>query len=481
MILRAFAPLLALTLLVSLLRADDDTPVFIVKNDLIASPAAPGSSAPQLVNAPDGTIYLSWLEPAPARRTALRFARFDATTHTWNSHLTISDTLAESAFPRSVITTQGQIQTTWTGTDRRHPSPTNLRIALVALADGTCLSTQISRSDNDATLLAGIIGAIPQGSSVVPVDTSVDPDSTPALAAFPDGSALVVYVKRAPDGLRSLFTARFVNGHWQAPVAMGADSWTPKPGDDCNPVIAVRGIHLAVAWFSTNGGARVNVSTSDNAGAQWLIPNRVDDIAPLGFPGLVLFDDGSLLVSWVERTATGQVILIRRISARGSLSVPVQIGRTVDGATPTLIRVKDGDATPAQILITTLNPPPANSGLSTLNPQLSTSSFLTTRLITLPSAAELAATDPCNCDPRPEDVRGYPIKGRIVSIDAAHGTLELEHTAILGVLKAGTTTVQAGPELLRAVQPGRTLLARIERTGPDWTLFNASMLKSADK
>ena len=117
MILRAFAPLLALTLLVSLLRADDDTPVFIVKNDLVASPATPGSSAPQLVNAPDGTIYLSWLEPAPARRTALRFARFDAATRTWSPARTIGESLAQSVpanlTPRLAVSSPNTLTALW--------------------------------------------------------------------------------------------------------------------------------------------------------------------------------------------------------------------------------------------------------------------------------------------------------------------------------------------------------------------------------
>ena len=502
--LTPFRALLACLVFVPLVRAADDSPVFIVKNDLIASPTAPGSTTPQLVNAPDGTVYLSWLEPAAARHTALRFARFDAATRTWSPARTIGESLTQSVpanlIPRLAVSSANTLAALWhpaanlatltTSTDGganwsnpvvlNRPSRLATHATLQSLPDGQLLVTWIEPEAKGGVLLARTAA---QDSAPVVVDPSVSAGCTPSLVVFPDGSALVAYRGLSPDGVRDIRTARFHDGRWDAPAILSADNWKPSLPSRNSPAVVARGPHVAAAWFTSAEGARVNVSTSDNAGAQWLIPNRVDDIAPLGFPGLVLFDDGSQLVSWIERTATGQVILLRRISARGNLSVPVQIGLTVDGAPPALIRLKDGDTTPSQVLITTLNPPPSSSvpssGLSTLNSQLSTSSsaFITTRLITLPSAAELAETDPCNCDPRADDVRGYPIKGRIVSIDSASGTLQLDHAAILGVMPAGTTTLQVGPEVLRSVQPGTTILARIERTGPDWTLFNARTLE----
>jgi hypothetical protein len=493
---RSLAPLIVLALLTPALHAEDDSPAFIVKNDLVASPVAPGSTAPQLVNAPDGTVYLSWLEPAPARHTALRFARFDAATRTWSPARTIGESIAQSVpvnlIPSLAVSSTNTLAALWhpaanlatltTSTDGglnwsrpivlNRPSRLATHATLQPLPDGQFIAAWVEPEGKGGALLART--TTPDSAPVV-VDPSVSAGCTPALAVFPDGSALVAYRGLAADGVCDIRTARFHDGHWDAPAILSADNWKPLPSRN-SPALVARGPHLAAAWFTAAEGARVNVSTSDNAGAQWLIPNRVDDISPLGFPGLVLFDDGSVLVSWIEHTANGQVILLRRISARGSLSVPVQIARTVDGATPTLVRLKDGDTAPAQVLITTLNPPPVSSAPGSQPPA---QSFITTRLITLPSATELAETDPCNCDPRPEDVRGYAIRGRIVSIDASRGALQLEHAALLGVLPAGTTTVQAGPEVLREVRPGVTVLARIERTGPDWTIFNARLLEGS--
>ena len=485
MTLRALASFLALILLIPSLRAEDDSPAFIVKNDLVACPAAPGSSAPQLVNAPDGTVYLSWLEPAPAHRTALRFARFDAATRTWSPARTIGEGLDQNVpknqAPRLAVSDNGSLIALWYpsrdlaltaqstdgGLSWSAPRVLNrpLRFAQEAtiqpLPGGRVLAAWIEPDQNNHVLLARILG---EATPVVIVDEMVSAGSSPSLIAFPDGSALVAYRGHTADGVQDIRTARFDDGKWSAPVMLSYDRWKPASPPRDGPALTGRGPHIAAAWFTAAGDARINVGVSDNAGFQWLVPNRVDDIAPLGCVGLVLIDDGSQLVSWVERVQDELVVLLRRISPRGTLSVPVMLARTVDGPTPQLARVKDGDTTPAQLL------------LACLQPGLDRSTSLVTRLITLPDAASLAEADPCDCDPRPGDLRGYALKGSIASIDAAHGTLQLDHGPIPGVMKAATTTLKANPEVLRGLKPGQTLLARIERVGPDWSLFNVRIL-----
>ena len=486
MILRFLAPLLSVALLAASLRAENDPPGFIVKNEIIPSPAATGAITPQLVNAPDGTVYLSWLEPAPASRIAFRFARFDATTRTWSPAHTISEgsikDVPQNQTPLLAIADSGNMTALWYPSRDRaltaasvdgglswsvprvlnRPLRFSQDAALQSLPDGRVLAVWIEPGRVNHALIAGIIGTT---TPAFVIDESVSADSAPALAVFPDGSALVAYRGQTADGVHDIRTARFDDGKWSAPVALNSDGWKPAFPPRDGPALVARGPHIAAAWFTAAGDARINVSVSGNAGFQWLAPNRVDDVAPLGRIGLVLLDDGSQLVSWVERVQNEPVILLRRVSPRGAFSVPVMLARTVDGPPLQLARVKDSATTPAQLLLAYLQPA---ANLATL----------TTRLITLPDAASLAEADPCDCDPRPEDLRGYAVKGDIVAIDTVHGTLQLDHGDIPGVLKAATTTLKANPEVLRTLQPGQTLLARIEHIGPDWTLFNVHILAS---
>lgn len=277
------------------------------------------------------------------------------------------------------------------------------------------------------------------------------PASPPAVApadntrvTFPDGTTLSARIEG---------TALQILRDHAPPYTLDAQANADTP-----PALDARANHVAIAWFSPTDGPRINVSTSSNAGVQWLMPVRVDDTAPIGRVSLVLLDDGAQLVSWVERLADDYVILLRRISPRGTLSVPAQLLRqSSDPGHPRLTRIKDGDATPAQLLLTYNQPAAA-------------------RLITLPDAHLLAAADACDCDPRPEDQRGYGIKGRITAIHLDLGTLTLDHDAIPGVLKAATTTFHAAPDLLAAAQTGTRILARTERLGADWWLFNPRTL-----
>ncbi len=486
MILRFLAPLLALALLASSLHAENDPPGFIIKNEIIPSPSAPGAIAPQLVNAPDGTVYLLWLEPAPSHRIAVRFARFDATKRTWSSVRTISEGMdkdvPKNQTPRLAVLADCTLIALWYpsrdlaltatstngGLSWSAPCVLNRPLHFVEdptlqpLPDGRVLTAWIEPGQANHALLARILETT---APAVVVDETVSAGSAPALATFPDGSALLAYRGQTAGGVHDIRTARFDDGKWDAPATLNLDGWKPASPPRDGPALTARGPHIAAAWFTAAGGARINVSVSGNAGFQWLAPGRVDDTAPLGRIGLVLLDDGSQLVSWVERVQNEPVILLRRISPRGTLSVPVMLARTVYGPPPQLARVKDSTTTPAQLLLTYLQPA---SGLATL----------TTRLITLPDAASLAEIDPCDCEPSPEDLRGYAVKGGIVAIDAVHSTLQLDHGNIPGVMKAATTTLKASPEVLRTLQPGQTLIARIERIGPDWTIFNVHILAS---
>jgi hypothetical protein len=324
--------------------------------------------------------------------------------------------------------------------------------AHATLPDGRVLSTWF-----EGTALAARIN---QDTPLV-IDPHASAGCAPALVAFADNSALLIWRGDTPDNIRDIRTARFTEGTWQPACTLIRESWqTSVPPIDEGPAVDSRGPHVAVAWFTAADGPRINVSTSSSAGAQWLMPNRVDDISPIGRVSVALLDDGSQLVSWVERLDSDYVILLRRISSRGTLSVPAQLVRlATDPGHPLLTRIKDGDATPAQLRLDyTENRAPA------------------ARLITLPDAALLAEADVCDCDPRPEDQRGYALKGRIQIVDPNTSTITIIHDAIPGVMKASTTKFLAAPDLIAAAQTGQRILARTERIGPDWWLFNIRVL-----
>lgn len=64
----------------------------------------------------------------------------------------------------------------------------------------------------------------------------------------------------------------------------------------------------------------VKVVFSGDAGATFGQPIRVDDGTPVGRVDVLMLADGSALVSWIERTAKGGEVRVRRIRRDGSLN-----------------------------------------------------------------------------------------------------------------------------------------------------------------
>ena len=83
----------------------------------IPSPTGPGAMGSSLTTGADGTVYLSWLEPADAEKHHYKFAAFDATENRWSEPRTIAaheDAIANWAdFPMLVVHGEGQMAAAW--------------------------------------------------------------------------------------------------------------------------------------------------------------------------------------------------------------------------------------------------------------------------------------------------------------------------------------------------------------------------------
>jgi hypothetical protein len=94
------------------------------------------------------------------------------------------------------------------------------------------------------------------------------------------------------------------------------DGWRIDACPVNGPAVSASGRRVAVAWFTAaNDSARVKVAFSDDAGATFGAPVRVDDGNPAGRVDVELLADGSALVTWIERTgADDAAVRARRVS-----------------------------------------------------------------------------------------------------------------------------------------------------------------------
>ncbi len=84
------------------------------------------------------------------------------------------------------------------------------------------------------------------------------------------------------------------------------------------PAVAGLGDLIAVAWFTAaSDRAQVQAAFSSDGGRTFGRPLRVDDGNPLGRVDVVMLDEESALVSWLERDPDRTRIALRRVAPSG--------------------------------------------------------------------------------------------------------------------------------------------------------------------
>ncbi|MDH4065954.1 MAG: glycoside hydrolase, partial [Acidobacteriota bacterium] len=151
--------------------------------------------------------------------------------------------------------------------------------------------------------------------------------------AHTDRGPIAVYRDHLAGEIRDISIVRRVDGRWTAPAQVARDGWM-IPGCPTNgPSAAARGSHVAVAWFTAASDTpRLKLAFSNDAGATFESPVIIDDGQPVGWPDVVLLEDGSALVSWLERRAQGEgEVLVRRVVPGRAPGTPIRVAETVSG------------------------------------------------------------------------------------------------------------------------------------------------------
>jgi hypothetical protein len=110
------------------------------------------------------------------------------------------------------------------------------------------------------------------------------------------------------------------------------DGWHIGGCPTNGPAVAASGTRVAVAWFTAAAGVpAVNVAFSDDAGASFAAPRRVDGGQPVGWADVLLVNDGRALVSWLERTGDGVGEIRLRIVGADGATAPLTVAAAPSG------------------------------------------------------------------------------------------------------------------------------------------------------
>ena len=330
----------------------------------LSSPAAPGSAEPFLAAAPDGRVYMTWLEPSTDSGSALRFAVLSGAS--WSTPRTIRsgrDFFVNWAdFPSIDVLDARHLAVHWLQRTGRTSYAYGVRIAQSSDGGATWSSPITPHRDSAqqehgfvATWReAGGLGAVwldgrkfakdghDMSNEMTLMSTTVLPgggvgpeirlddrtcDCCQNAAAVTSVGPIVAYRNRSPDEIRDIYITRRVAGKWIEGRAVHDDRWKIAACPVNGPALAAYGADVAIAWFTAAADtARVNVAFSTNAGASFSAPIRVDGGNPAGRVDVVLLTDRSALVSWIERTAgDSAAVRVQRVERGGRLGTPTTV------------------------------------------------------------------------------------------------------------------------------------------------------------
>jgi hypothetical protein len=335
--------------------------------DTLASPAAPGSGEPNLAAGPDGRVYLSWLEPAGDAGHALRFSTLDG--EEWSPPRTIvkrSDLFINWAdFPSVVPLSERRLAAHWLQRSGSATYAYGVRIAQSSDGGETWSAPVVPHRDDTPTE-HGFVSLFPfrdslgaiwldgrnfarvakgQTANMMLLTASVAPegrvgaervlddrvcDCCQTSIALASSGPVVVYRDRLEGEIRDISLVRWSNSGWTTSTVVHGDGWKIDACPVNGPAIAADGQRVAVAWFtSAHDTARVYLARSDDAGATFGPPVRIDDGRPVGRVDVELDDRGAAVVSWMEFTSGQQAdVRARYVDPDGARSASTIVARS---------------------------------------------------------------------------------------------------------------------------------------------------------
>jgi hypothetical protein len=148
-------------------------------------------------------------------------------------------------------------------------------------------------------------------------------------AALTSEGPIAAYRDRSEREVRDIYFVRRQPEGWSGPRPVHADNREINGCPVNGPSVAADGQRVALAWFTGEGDSpRVQVAFSEDAGATFGAPTRVDDGEAMGRVDVVMLADGSALVCWMAAGAEGGANKVRRVAPDGTLGPVAVIAQT---------------------------------------------------------------------------------------------------------------------------------------------------------
>jgi len=136
-----------------------------------------------------------------------------------------------------------------------------------------------------------------------------------------DRGLIGAYRNRTSDEIRDLYVSRYENGVWDTPNKVHNDGWQIAACPVNGPQLAFHSGVTAALWFT---GAvnipRVKLAFSDDYGKTFNDAILLSENQPLGRVDIVMHNEQSAWVSYVERHEDGAKLHIKQVMRNGSIA-----------------------------------------------------------------------------------------------------------------------------------------------------------------
>ncbi|MBK5279103.1 MAG: exo-alpha-sialidase [Bacteroidia bacterium] len=327
----------------------------------IPSPSKPNSAEPFLFTDKDNTVYLSWVEKGE-EKSILKLSILD--NDKWAEPLTIAsgngwfvnwadypmiaangeqmvahflDKSGESTYAYDIkLTTSADKGKTWKEPFILHDDKKQAEHGFVTILpygenffvtwlDGrnTAMEGMNHHEGHHGSmsLRAAIIDSVGNKINEWELDNKTC-DCCQTTAAITTSGPVVIYRDRSDEEIRDMSIVRLIDGQWTEPKAIHNDNWKIAGCPVNGPRVVADGNSVAVAWFSAaSDTSKANVVFSTDGGATFGNPTRVDEGSAIGRVDIVMIDNQSVVVSWME----GTKIKVAKVHSDGKLEPSITV------------------------------------------------------------------------------------------------------------------------------------------------------------
>ena len=136
-----------------------------------------------------------------------------------------------------------------------------------------------------------------------------------------DRGLMAAYRNRTNEEIRDLYVSRYENGLWDTPNPVHNDGWKIAACPVNGPQLAFHSGVTAALWFTgADNTARVKMAFSDDYGENFSAPILLSENQPLGRVDIVMHNEHSAWVSYVERYEEGARLHIKQVLRNGTIS-----------------------------------------------------------------------------------------------------------------------------------------------------------------